>query len=100
MAMMTNQYEFWGDIDEAIVKWEKYLKERERTPEKFPKYIFPPHWAGEFGKGISIIEYDTDDQLLNHIVFLWPEIRVKLEPALDLDKGIETYLRSKKRNER
>ena len=97
MAMMTNQYEFWGDIDKAIEKWNKYLEERKKTPEKYPRYIFQPHWAGEFGKGISIIEYDDDEQLNNHITYLWPEIRVKLEPALDISRSIEIYIRSKKR---
>ena len=94
MALMLNQYEFWGDMDKAIVKWKKYLEERERTPEKFPRYIFLPHGAGEFSKGISVVECDEDDQLLNHITFLWPEIKVKAEPAIDLSKGIEIYLRS------
>ena len=74
----VNQYEFWGDVDEAIVKWRKYLEERERTPEKFPRYIFQPHWAGEVGNGICVIDSDTEEQLLNHITFLWPEIKVKL----------------------
>jgi hypothetical protein len=97
MALMLNQYEFWGDMDKAIVKWKKYLEERERTPEKFPTYIFPPHWAGEFSKGISVIDYETDDQLLNHITFLWPEIKIKVEPAIDLSRGIDIYLRSKQR---
>ena len=41
MALTANQYEFWGDMDKAIEKWKKYLKERERTPEKFPKYGDP-----------------------------------------------------------
>ena len=99
MGLTMNQYEFWGDMDKAIVKWKKYLKERERTPEKFPKYIFPPHGAGEFSKGISIIEHDNDEQLLNHITFLWPEIKVKCEPAIDLSKGIESYLQFRQRNE-
>ena len=97
MAMTFNQYEFWGDMDKAIVKWKKYLEERERTPKKFPRYIFLPHGAGEFSKGISVIEYDTDDQLLNHITFLWPEIKVKAEPAIDLSRGIEIYLRYRQR---
>ncbi|NIM59025.1 MAG: hypothetical protein GTO16_08805 [Candidatus Aminicenantes bacterium] len=97
--MTFNQYEFWGDMDKAIEKWKKYLEERERTPEKFPKYIFLPHGVGEFSKGISIIEHDKDEQLLNHITFLWPEIKVKAEPAIDLSKGIEIYLQSKQRVE-
>ena len=95
MAMTFNQYEFWGDMDKAIEKWKKYLEERKKTPEKFPKYIFLPHGAGEFSKGISIIEHDNDEQLLNHITFLWPEIKVKAEPAIDLSKAIEIYMRSR-----
>ena len=96
MGMTLNQYEFWGDMDKAIVKWKKYLKERERTPEKFPRYVFLPHGAGEFSKGISVLEHDNDEQLRNHITFLWPEIKIKCEPAIDLSKAIKNYKRFRK----
>ncbi|MHC5011897.1 MAG: hypothetical protein ACYTG6_13295 [Planctomycetota bacterium] len=96
MALFTNQYEFWGDMDKAIRKWKRYLEERKKTPEKFPKYVFPPHGTGEFTRAISIIDCDDHEQILNHITFLYPEIRIRVEPAIDLSKGIEIYLGAKR----
>ena len=84
------------DMDEAIKKWEKYLEESKKTPEKYPIYVFPPHGQGTILKGISIMEADSEEQLINYILALSPSFKIKFEPLLDSNKGIETYLKTKK----
>jgi len=84
------------DQDEAIDKWGKYLEKSAKTPEKYPTYIFPPHGVGQALKGISIMEADNEEQLINYLIELSPPLRCKFEPLIDSTKYIESYLKSKK----
>jgi hypothetical protein len=91
---------FWevaiGDRDESIAKWGQYLETSKKTPEKYPRYIVPPHGVGEALKGISIMEADNEDQLINYILELSPPLKIKFVPLLDATKYIETYMQTKK----
>lgn len=91
---------FWEvaieDWDEVAKKWGAYLEKSKKTPEKYPSYIFPPHGVGEALKGISIMEADTEDQLINYILELSSILKIKFVPLLDATKLMETYMKSKK----
>jgi len=83
-------------MEEAIQKWQKYLEESKKTPEKYPTYVFPPHGQGTILKGVSVMEADNEEQLINYILALSPPFKIKFEPLLDSNKTIETYLKMKK----
>ena len=91
---------FWElsqeDMDEGIEKWGKYIEKSKKTPEKYPTYVFPPHGLGQGSKGISIMEADNEDQLINYIIELSPPFKIKFAPLLDSTKYIETYMKAKK----
>ncbi len=81
-------------LDEAIEVWGKYLEKSEKTPEKYPTYIFPPHFEKTM-KGVSIMEADTEEQLLNYIAELWPPIKIRFVPLLPSSEFIPKYLKAK-----
>lgn len=91
---------FWevalADQDEAIEKWGKYLEKSKKTPEKYPRYVVPPHGVGEALKGISILEVDNEEQLINYLIELAPPLKAKFVPLIDSTKYIETYMKTKK----
>jgi hypothetical protein len=91
---------FWEvaleDQDEAIEKWGAYLEKSKKKPEKYPRYIVPPHGVGEALKGISILEADNEEQLINYLIELSPPLKAKFVPLIDATKYIETYMKSKK----
>ena len=70
------------DQDEMTEKWEKYLEKSAKTPEKYPTYIFGPSafaQAGESMKGISILEVDNEEQMINYLKELSPPLKAKFE---------------------
>jgi len=82
--------------DEAIAKWGKYLETSKVAPEKYPRYIFPPHGVGEELVGISVMEADDEDQLINYLLELSPPFKIRFEPLIDSSKYVEFYLKTKK----
>ena len=84
------------DTDELIEKWGKYLEKSKKTPEKYPTYIFPPHGLGNMFKGISILEADNEEQLINYFFELSPPLKIKFVPLIDSTKATEMYMKTKK----
>lgn len=82
-------------LDEATEKWGKYLEKSEKTPEKYPRYIFPPHIEGETMKGVSIMEADNEEQLMNYIAELYPAIKIRFLPLLPSSEFIPIYMKAK-----
>ena len=91
---------FWEvaieDPDELIKKWGAYLEKAKKTPEKYPTYIVPPHGIGNAMKGISIMEADNEEQLINYLIELSPPLKIKFEPLIDSTKYMEIYMKMKK----
>lgn len=81
-------------LDEGLVRWNKYLEKSAKTPERYPTYIFPPHFEKTM-KGISIMEAETEEQLLNYVAELWPPIKIKFVPLLASSEFIPKYLKAK-----
>jgi hypothetical protein len=71
------------------------LEEMKKAPEKYPKYIVPPHGIGEVCKGISILEADNEEQLINYILAVTPEFKIKFAPLIESSKAIELYMKTK-----
>ena len=46
-------------------------------------------------KGVSIMEADTEEQLLNYVAELWPPIKIKFVPLLPSSEFIPKYLKAK-----
>lgn len=90
---------FWKlcpeDLDKGIAKFGKLLEEMNKAPEKYPKYVVPPHGVGDVFKGISILEADNEEQLVNYILAVTPEFKIKFIPLIDSSKAIELYMKTK-----
>jgi len=90
---------FWEicseDIEKGIPKFMKLLEDMKRTPENYPKYIIPPYGIGELFKGISIMEADSEEQLINYILAVTPEFKIKFVPLIESSKAIEMLMKTK-----
>lgn len=90
------------DRDTVIEKNTKFREKREKDPEKFIKPIFPPHSLGadfpqlsEKSRGITIIEADEEEKLIEFVQTLMPEMRITLVPITPTDKNIKFYQKIK-----
>ena len=91
---------FWKlseeNMDKGIAKFGKLLEEMKKAPQKYPKYITPPHGIGSVFKGMSILEADNEEQLVNYILAVTPEFKIKFMPLIESSKAIEIYMKTKK----
>ena len=46
-------------------------------------------------KGVSIMEANTEEQLINYMVALSPSIKINFVPLVDSSKVVEAYLKRK-----
>jgi hypothetical protein len=75
------------------------MEDLKKNPEKYPKMVFPPHLIStEGGKanGVTIIETDDEEKLIDFLLNVWPEQNCKIVPLLDTAKLGEIYLKMKK----
>jgi hypothetical protein len=97
---VAKHYEFAiEDEDEMLEKWGKYLEKAQKTPEKYPKYIVGPYayaQSGDVMKGISIMEIDNDEQLVNYILELSPPLKAKFKLLYDTAVYVPAYMARKK----
>ena len=97
---VVKHYEFAiEDQDEMLEKWGKYLEKSAKTPEKFPKYIVGPYGLAQTGdsiKGISIMEIDNDEQLVNYILELSPPLKAQFKLLYDTAVYVPAYMATKK----
>jgi hypothetical protein len=96
---------FWEysleDQAKVISRMQKWIEVLKKEPEKHVKYIFPPHnlsTVNEKGNlnGIAIFEADDEEKLMDHMLNHLPEMKVRIVPLLDAQKGMELYLKMKK----
>ena len=90
---------FWEykpeDFDKVIEKYRQITKEREKTPEKYTKQLFPPHGMGGEHRGFTVVEA-TSEQILNTVLLNSPEVKIRYVPIFESTKYIELYQNSKK----
>ena len=98
---VIKHYEFpMADHDEMLEKWGAYIEKAKKNPEKYPKYIAGPliiAQTGDVMKGVSIMEIDNDDQLVNYILDLSPPLVAKFELLYDTNNYIPIYLERMKK---
>lgn len=88
-----------ADQDKMLAKWGAYLEKSAKTPEKYPKYIFGP--AGhatvdDCVEGVSIMEIDNEEQLINYMVELSPPLKAEFKLLYDGGKYVQAYMATKK----
>jgi hypothetical protein len=86
------------DQDVLLAKWGKYLEKSAKTPEKYPRYIFGPAGHAEMGDcftGVSIMEIDNEDQLINYMLELGPELKATFKLLYDGGNYVQAYMASK-----
>jgi hypothetical protein len=86
--------------DEMLAKWGAYLEKAKKEPEKYPKYIVGPFIVAQTGdtmKGISIMEVENDQQLVNYILDLSPPLNAKFELLYDAAIYIPIYMARKEK---
>jgi hypothetical protein len=96
---IVKHYEFAiEDQDVLFAKWGAYLEKSAKTPEKYPRYIFGPAGYTQMGdcfKGVSIMEIDNEDQLINYMLELGPELKATFELLFDGNQYVQAYMASK-----
>ena len=97
---VVKHYEYAKE-DEAkmLTLWQKYLEKAAKTPEKYPKYLFGPYGLAESGdciKGVSIMEIETDEQLVNYMLDLSPPLKAKFTLLWDANVYVPAYMERQK----
>ena len=96
---VLKHYEFAiADQDEMLEKWGKYLEKSKETPENYPKYIVGPLLIAQTGdaiKGVSVMEVENDEQLVNYILDLSPPLKARFELLYDSSSYIPIYFERK-----
>ena len=89
---------FWEfcpeDLDKVMQKSVKAQKEAVENPDKYSKYLLPPHSIGAQSKGFSVVE-GTPEQIVNGVLFWSPEMKLKYMPIIESAKFIEQYMKTK-----
>ena len=97
---VVKNYEFdIADQDEMLQKWGKYLEDSKKHPEKYPKYIVGPYaiaQSSEVMQGISIMEIENDEQIVNYILALSPPLRAEFTPLFDTNVYVPAYMATKR----
>ena len=81
--------------DETIKLNMDFMKEIEKYPGKYCKYLYPPQYIAN-GKGFSIVEITDPNQLINAQVFLERGLKMTFTPITDIEEQIVSYMALKK----
>jgi len=87
------------DEPRMLELWGKYLEKAAKTPEKYPKYIFGPYGFAQSGdsiKGVSIMEIDSDEQLINYMLDLSPPLQAKFTLLFDVGIYVPALMEKQK----
>ena len=82
------------DLYKAIEKWQKYMEDMEKTPEKYPKILFPQHVTIDKFGGFYVVEA-TAEQLANQSDYFRTLLKYKYVPVLEGSKAIEASIQMK-----
>ena len=87
------------DEPKMLELWGKYLEKAAKTPEKYPKYIFGPYGFAQSGdsiKGVSIMEIEKDEQLINYMLALSPPLQAKFTLLFDVGIYVPALMEKQK----
>ena len=97
---VVKHYEYAkADEAEMLKLWGEYLEKSAKTPEKYPKYIVGPYGYAEAGdsiKGVSIMEIDNDEQLINYMLDLSPPLKAKFTLLWDVNTYVPALMERQK----
>ena len=97
---VVKHYEFAKEDEPKMLElWAKYLEKSAKTPEKYPKYLIGPFGLAETGdsiKGVSIMEIETDEQLVNYMLELSPPLKAKFTLLWDTNVYVSAYTERQK----
>ena len=90
------EFEYDRSRSDEIIKLNMdFMKELEKYPGHYFKYLYPPQYIAN-GKGFSIVEIMDPEQLVNSQVFLEPGFMMKFSPISDIEEQIVSYMSLKK----
>lgn len=81
------------DADKVLEKYTKMTEIRKKPTDLYPKSLFGPHYTGP-GEGFTLLEGD-EHQLINWMLFYFPEMRITYLPLLDAVEVAEKYRKLK-----
>jgi hypothetical protein len=81
--------------DETIKLNMDFMKEMEKYPSKYYRYLYPPQYISN-GKGFSIVEINDSMQMINTQIFLEKGFNMTFTPITDIEEQIVTYMAHKK----
>jgi hypothetical protein len=82
------------DLDSVIPKFQEMIKLRES--EDFPSGITPTYWLPGVLSGFTLYDVDDPQQITNHYLHYFPEMRLKWESIIEATDFIKTYMKKKK----
>ena len=62
----------------------------EKEPDKYSKYLFPPHHTG-YCKGFSVVDIADPSQMTNAVTYWFPEMKLKYVPITSNDDMLKAY---------
>jgi hypothetical protein len=81
-------------LEKVLKKSEKYYKNREKTPDKYPKILYPSQATlGSYG-GFTVIEA-THEQLMNYAQAYGPLMDFEFIPVMDASEVSASSMESK-----
>ena len=78
------------DRDKVVERVKKNYENREKNPEKYPTWLFPPHNLAGTTKGFRVVEA-TPEQLLNARIDWMPLMTFKAVPIFDSRRLADKY---------
>jgi hypothetical protein len=97
---VVKHYEYAKEDEVKMLElWNKYLEKAAKTPKKYPRYIFGPAGYAQCGdvvKGVSIMEIDNDEQLVNYMLDLSPPLKAEFTLLFDTSVYVPAYLERQK----
>jgi len=82
------------DLDTIIPKFQEMIKLRETGD--FPTGITPTYWVPGEIHGFTIYEVDDPQQIIDHYLHYFPEMKLKWKPIIEATDFVKTYMKKKK----
>jgi hypothetical protein len=81
------------ELDEKLIA--EYRQDKEKWEKKYGKVFEGPYFLGMEPKGITLFEFETQEQMINMERAYWPIKRWRFVPLIEVDKVKEIYMKKK-----
>lgn len=95
MTKYLVKWEYCPENTEKVI--EKSLKRMEaikQAPEKYAKYLFPPHHTG-YCKGFSLVDVTDPAQITDTTTYYFPELAMQYIPIVSNEDMIKARMTQK-----